>query len=242
MFLSRAFYGEKAMGKRIKSPAELVVSMVDALQLDHDADPLVEAFLLFAMGRMGQDLFYPPSVKGWPGGKTWISAGTLMTRYNASNFLTQGMLVNVSPALRRQIADRYRNDREFRRSLREARNRSSGGGMDSMEGSESMTMDRPEETFPGPVGFQIPETPLNARSFFQTYAGLTTREVVDLLVARMFTVRPGESQRLQFETALAGGADGERLGDAVFDPRRLPESRLQGALHLMMSTAEFQLC
>jgi hypothetical protein len=31
---------------------------------------------------MGQELFCPPNVKGWPGGKAWISTGTLAVRYH----------------------------------------------------------------------------------------------------------------------------------------------------------------
>ena len=29
---------------------------------------------------LGQILFYPPNVAGWPGGKTWIDSSTLMLR------------------------------------------------------------------------------------------------------------------------------------------------------------------
>ncbi len=237
MFLSRAFYSEKAMGKRIKSPAELVISMVDALEIERPTDPLIEEFLLFAMGRMGQDLFYAPSVKGWPGGRTWISTGTLMMRYNASNFLTQGVLVNISPALRRQVIDRYRNDRRFRRSLREARHRSGGGEATSERAGEAMDMERPEEAFPGPVGFQIPETPLDARSFFARYEGLTSRETIDRLVFRLFTIPPAEQQLRQLLEAFD-----DVSGEETFYPGEWSEARLQSVLHLMMSTAEFQLC
>ena len=29
---------------------------------------------------MGQNLFSPPNVKGWPGGEAWINASTLLAR------------------------------------------------------------------------------------------------------------------------------------------------------------------
>lgn len=32
--------------------------------------------------KMGQDLFRPPNVKGWDGGRTWINASTILARYN----------------------------------------------------------------------------------------------------------------------------------------------------------------
>ena len=36
----------------------------------------------YAMKSMGQELFNPPSVKGWDGGMTWINTTTLLTRFN----------------------------------------------------------------------------------------------------------------------------------------------------------------
>ena len=35
-----------------------------------------------AAARLGQDLFYPPNVKGWDGGEAWINANSLLLRYN----------------------------------------------------------------------------------------------------------------------------------------------------------------
>lgn len=238
MFLSRAFYSEEAMGSRIKSPAELVISMVEALDLETDWDPLTEDYLLFAMGRMGQDLFYAPSVKGWPGGRTWISAGTLLSRYNTSNFLTQGLLTDLSPRLRREVIRRYRGNREFRRSLRAARQRARAAGGEGMMEATGM-MDAPRgEGSPGPVGLQLPEQPLNARAFFSRYDGLSTREVIEALAERFYVVPLREDQLFQLTRSLEAGAPGA----GPFEAGRWPESSLRGVLHLMMSTAEFQLC
>ena len=32
------------------------------------------------MAALGQELFYPPNVKGWDGGRTWINSSTLLGR------------------------------------------------------------------------------------------------------------------------------------------------------------------
>jgi hypothetical protein len=40
-------------------------------------DPLPFVFLMRALG---QDLFSPPNVKGWPGGEAWINSTTLLAR------------------------------------------------------------------------------------------------------------------------------------------------------------------
>ncbi len=38
-----------------------------------------------AMAPMGQVLFYPPNVAGWPGGTSWINSSTLLGRINFTN-------------------------------------------------------------------------------------------------------------------------------------------------------------
>jgi uncharacterized protein (DUF1800 family) len=78
IFLSREFYSERALAAHIKSPAELVVGTVRSLPLknvDHQA-------LATAMRGMGQDLFEPPNVKGWDGGRTWLNSNWLLARQN----------------------------------------------------------------------------------------------------------------------------------------------------------------
>jgi hypothetical protein len=39
---------------------------------------------------MGQIVFAPPNVKGWDGGKSWITTSTLLFRYNFANYLVNG--------------------------------------------------------------------------------------------------------------------------------------------------------
>lgn len=97
MFLSQAFYSDKAMANCIKSPAQLTVSMLGALNVAPPKDSMVEQYLVLSMRAMGQDLFFPPNVKGWEGGRTWINTNTLMTRYGLANFLAQGVAMNIGP-------------------------------------------------------------------------------------------------------------------------------------------------
>src|SRR5262249_30981507 len=40
--------------------------------------------------RQGQELFYPPTVKGWDGGKTWLNSTTVLERGNWANELIWG--------------------------------------------------------------------------------------------------------------------------------------------------------
>lgn len=94
MFLSRAFYSDKVMGAQIKSPAQFLLQLCADLgleELPHRA--------LAQGGRMlGQDLFYPPNVKGWDGNRAWINANSLLMRYNAPPYLVQAVAATKKQA------------------------------------------------------------------------------------------------------------------------------------------------
>ena len=78
---SNLFFSEYALGRKIRSPAELCVGLPRCLEATADM-----YLLSTAMGAAGQKLFQPPNVKGWPGGRAWINSSTLLAR---SNFVTQ---------------------------------------------------------------------------------------------------------------------------------------------------------
>ncbi len=80
LFLSEEFYSEKAMGTQIKCPVQVVVGTLRDLGVKQLAryDGLDGA-----IRDMGQDLLEPPDVKGWRYGRTWISTGSLFSRYNS---------------------------------------------------------------------------------------------------------------------------------------------------------------
>ena len=58
-----------------------------------------------AMRQMGQILFAPPSVKGWDGGKSWISTSTLLFRNNFANYLINGDGILPEPAAKSGSGD-----------------------------------------------------------------------------------------------------------------------------------------
>ncbi|HSN60928.1 MAG TPA: DUF1800 domain-containing protein [Ferruginibacter sp.] len=76
IYSSDWFYTEKNIGNKIKSPIELLAGIRRLLPLELDND---QSQLLFQKV-LGQILFYPPNVAGWPGGRTWIDSSTLMVR------------------------------------------------------------------------------------------------------------------------------------------------------------------
>jgi uncharacterized protein (DUF1800 family) len=88
---SRLFFAEENLGKRVRGPVEYVVGAARALEL---FDPPSSTLVLAEWcGRLGQDLFYPPNVGGWPGGRSWLTTRALVGRANYAAALVEGKLV-----------------------------------------------------------------------------------------------------------------------------------------------------
>jgi uncharacterized protein (DUF1800 family) len=112
IFTSEWFYDDKNIGIKIKSPVELLVGIRRFLPLTLQNDA---AQLLFQRA-LGQILFYPPNVAGWPGGKSWIDSSTLMLRLRIPQIITANETINIRPKndddtmmgqmIEKQIADK----------------------------------------------------------------------------------------------------------------------------------------
>jgi uncharacterized protein (DUF1800 family) len=76
LLLAEEFWAPASRGALIKSPVELVVGTLRQFDIAV-ADPLPLALQLRGLG---QDLFAPPNVKGWPGGEAWITSQSLLAR------------------------------------------------------------------------------------------------------------------------------------------------------------------
>lgn len=74
---SNLFFSPHARARKIRSPVELAVSFLRALDGSTDNYQVASA-----IQDLGQGLYYPPSVKGWDGGRTWINSSTLLGRSN----------------------------------------------------------------------------------------------------------------------------------------------------------------
>jgi uncharacterized protein (DUF1800 family) len=85
---SKAFFDDSNMGTKIMGPVDFVVGAARALEL-FDPAPSTLALADWC-GRLGQDLFEPPNVGGWPAGKAWVSARTLIGRANYITALLDG--------------------------------------------------------------------------------------------------------------------------------------------------------
>ncbi|HET9055922.1 MAG TPA: DUF1800 domain-containing protein [Chitinophagaceae bacterium] len=93
IFNSDWFYNKKNIGTKIKSPIELLVGIRRMLPITFE-NP--ESQLLLQR-LLGQVLFYPPNVAGWPGGKNWIDSSSLMFRLRIPQLLANADSFSVKP-------------------------------------------------------------------------------------------------------------------------------------------------
>jgi uncharacterized protein (DUF1800 family) len=91
IFLSDWFYAPRHIGSILKSPVELIVGFRRMIPLELQRE---EAILLLQRA-LGQVLFYPPNVAGWPGGKNWIDSSSLLLRMRLPLLLTSADEFNV---------------------------------------------------------------------------------------------------------------------------------------------------
>lgn len=111
-----AFYSEKAYHAIVKSPTEIIAGFLRSLEgdiLTTDSPETVQQLanqIRGAGAAMGQVLFNPPNVEGWPGGHHWISTTALITRYNFASVAARngypGTAIDVARLLQqRGLAD-----------------------------------------------------------------------------------------------------------------------------------------
>lgn len=107
---SRLMMSNWSLGKKIRSPLELVIGFLRTLEASTGLDRLVDR-----LREIGQGLFYPPNVKGWDGGRAWINSSTLVGRANLIHFFVNhettrfsgGSLANFAAKLSGQDAERF---------------------------------------------------------------------------------------------------------------------------------------
>jgi uncharacterized protein (DUF1800 family) len=98
---SPEFSSEEAYRAKVKSPIEFVASLIREL-----GGQEAPGGAIAAMSAMGQTLYAPPNVGGWPSGLGWIGPSTLLERYNVTNDLfgtaaaarTKGQTAALDPA------------------------------------------------------------------------------------------------------------------------------------------------
>lgn len=82
---SELFFQPQFRQTLIKSPLEFVLGTIRTLEGRPNLVGCVKA-----LAELGQDVFEPPTVKGWEGGRLWVNSATLLQRANVITELTLG--------------------------------------------------------------------------------------------------------------------------------------------------------
>lgn len=89
---SRVFFSPEARGVLIKGPIELILGAYRSLEVHPKL-----ATTIPLLASLGQDVFEPPTVKGWDGGRLWISSTSMLQRANFAAELATGNRLGTIP-------------------------------------------------------------------------------------------------------------------------------------------------
>ncbi len=108
---SQLFFSDANINTRVCDPLSFLIAPLRALELfDEPTSTLV---LSDWLRRMGLDLFYPPNVAGWPGGRAWLTTRTVIARANYAAAILSGEIFRpTKPMELKTLAARYSTDLE----------------------------------------------------------------------------------------------------------------------------------
>lgn len=269
LFLSEAFYSERAMGTQIKSPAQLLVRLCE----DLNAEQPPYALMSRACAALGQDLFYPPNVKGWDGNRAWINANVLLIRYNLPAALAKAAMQVDRMEMRAQDGDKDRMDaaKESRILYNQTVTMEKELDGDAVEAPVSMREWRGQQRERAREKLaQMPR--MEARAIRIQLRDASTKESLEVMTRKLGLPPPpwekGDPARLfadlDFSTAATCvqamqerflvvpldleqrrtlcEALGAKDPEAPLSVNDLPLDKRREALHLLTSMAEYQLC
>ena len=90
IFTADWFYDAINIGANIKSPIEFIVGFSKSFGIVPTDDSILKL-----QRALGQILFYPPNVAGWPGGKNWIDSSTLLLRLKVPSTILNGGKIDI---------------------------------------------------------------------------------------------------------------------------------------------------
>ncbi len=93
LFLADWMYDAKNIGCLIKSPVELMVPLMRDFKVQFASDTVTLGFQRI----LGQVLFNPPNVAGWPGGRNWIDSSSLAFRLKLPSVMLADVVEDIHP-------------------------------------------------------------------------------------------------------------------------------------------------
>ncbi len=105
---------QNARFTKVKSPAELVASVIKQVGYFQDGYKMGIGPIAYEAAYMGQDLYEPPTVEGWHYGRAWIDSGTLVERINwTAEWIGQTDLPGVKDIVDRLMSRGAMSPKEF---------------------------------------------------------------------------------------------------------------------------------
>ncbi len=92
VFTAPWFYDPQNTGNLVKSPVEFLVGLNRQFYISYQRPEVLLQFQKV----LGQVLFYPPNVAGWPGGRNWIDSSSLMYRLKIPSTILNGGLIDFT--------------------------------------------------------------------------------------------------------------------------------------------------
>jgi uncharacterized protein (DUF1800 family) len=200
LLLSDDFWNVKNRAVLVKSPVELVVGSLRQFQFEVE-DPAPFAVI---MRQLGQDLFAPPNVKGWPGGEAWLNTTTLLARKGFLNRLFRademGQPATAATLIDRDLMGQRRDKAQARLATVSARNEQRGNG-DEMG---AMTMNANADSMnPGMAGFGVSNN-LKGQYYFNSAKWLSqypNQSDADMLWKTLLAGPPVQATQLKYDLA-----------------------------------------
>ncbi|GJM34929.1 MAG: hypothetical protein DHS20C18_39300 [Saprospiraceae bacterium] len=98
LFKSEHFFDDYIMGTQVKSPTDFFLSFIREGDFSHP-DEIMEAVTYFIYS-LGQELFSPTDVSGWPGNRNWIDSTALTGRWKTMDAYLLYLYQNFPEELR----------------------------------------------------------------------------------------------------------------------------------------------
>lgn len=126
---------------------------------------------------LGQILFYPPNVAGWPGGTSWIDSSTLMVRMQIPQVLGRSEIMVVQPKTDDDVAMGQMQPKDV--LLKQKKNPTQQKGAAQIEWDKLLRSFEhvPRENLFTAIADSLLQTPtVPAKSSFEKYLDADSRE------------------------------------------------------------------
>ena len=96
---SAHFFDKVNIGAMYKSPIEFMLGNLRMMSINAVPDYAIQDTSRFSrdvsnrLASLGQIIFNPPNVKGWPGGRTWVSTSTISQRHKFMMDVIDGKII-----------------------------------------------------------------------------------------------------------------------------------------------------